>query len=1189
MKNLFRLSLFILVSSTLLYGQVDVNDLNKKISRIDYFGDLPTGWKYKDDGIISSLASNYEPGGGSSAMYQYEIHDPNGIKYDVNISPKLKDVKSTPELRSADITSLTGLVNKGGNNLFQRDITSGEVGKQILFAHRFFENTGIKVEVSTSIENYSSSVEDNLEFLAEHIDAKLQQLIQAENVQNSMKELMAPLIAGLLALAGLGGIGASMGAFSGISDVPVKEPRKDTPAKKQPKENSGMHSNEIDSIKDLAEKCYSQGAEVVNASDGYLRNLQTKLSNVDKEIAQIENEINQASNKNIYITMDPQYQQFSESSNKAYFQYRDNWEEMDSNYSSFWHSGYKGENAEEDYSYLDEPTAVLDGMENVTNYKESQINELETELSKTDNPDVVSEIKSEIKIHKDRILEIGDLILKFKSDLNKLRESHSLYKTLAKQLDAVVAKHKRAEQTVAQIKSDKDYDGLLAKQKDISKQIDTFSKTQKQSDVGWLKDVKKDYDNRLTKLNNFIKTNQPTSKNYESNLTDLIIDLQKAQKRICQAVDYESVQVDEKKKEAEYIPPYDTYEDDIQDLTFGRENLHKFEKDLRSYESAYKNGDPGYNRDIINNMKKDISYWKNRVKEVENTIRGSKGKVPKDNYTDNGLSPYGGVGQEAANDMKKFKDFQTYQDGLSRKVENFLKDHPEYGRLRDNLYDENGYVNKELAQRMMQHNQKHMSDPRNLEDLNSDAYSMALFAHNTSKELFTGLKSDGSTSYLGAGFKTLVNIASGGSTEMMFETANAAYQMGGSIASGKSGWHAFSGSVTNLLFDEMTSNLMQKPTLLVGDAIKNTFPKTTSKIFDFLQKDVKDALGGTKIKPGKVSTEAMAAKNAMKKALQSGDKDEILSLYKNHGMENLAELEANGHISVGEAKKLNDLLTNEVNDSINKGTITSIDDFQRSNDVKIKEVLVGDSGSSAKGKGPRSVYTDADRTTLVVFEDESLKKYAHKNNMSVDEAYENLSQDYAKYHEDHVGSQLKTKGLTTKDVDFGTYDRIMKGHSGGPADTYPTGFTSARQSISGTTTVYKTDDLGNVKMTYKTSGDALVDQNVLMKTDYGTKGVVDDPLKISNKELKPIFEQQKMAMNKYTDPKSIAKGLNRANYCTTRCGQSIPDPKLMNVATEIAKNPQKMNEILQSNGYSINSFVDQSKNMMKNFFPNLDS
>jgi|GEM_PF-5944478 len=1175
----FLFSLWIICFSCIsAFAQVDVDDINKKLSRIDFFGDLPSGWKYK-----------YDPDNFSLYMgsYQYTVQDPQGNKYKIYISPKLENVFNIPELSEAAIGTVEGPT--GNYSPYQSSTSTGVIAKYIHFAHRFFDNTGVKIDVNVDVSDHSSDVSSNIKYLAKHIDDKLLYLIQAENIEHSMYELIAPLLAGMIALAGLGGIGASMGAFAnigGLLNLVSPHTKTDSLKSKSQEESKDFQSSEIDSIKNLADKCYSKGAGIVESSKAFINGLHTELAKINKDISRVDDEIRQINANNPDVILNPRYWELYDSCNKTSINSSIHWHEMNRKYSSFWHSGFEGEKREKEFSFLDNPNTVIKGMEKTIDYKNSLIDSLKEKLSNTEDLLPIEEINSEIKKYNDEIDNILDAKMSYKNDLNKLKEHNSIKNNLQQQLDSIIKKHKSAERDIQEIKSNAGYSELLSKQKEIEKQINSLNKSKAQNEADWLQDVKQDYENRLVKLNDFIKKNSPQSKNYESDLVDLIIDLQKAQKRICQAVDYQGIVNDETQKETKYNPPYESYEDDVQDLTFARENLHKFEKDLKSYQTTYKPGDPGYSKDIIDNMKKDIEYWNKRANEVANTIKNNNGKIPKDNYVDSGLSPYGGVGKDVASEMKNLNDFRAYQDNLSRKVENFLNSHPEYGRLRDNLYDENGYVNKDLASRMMEHHQRNMNNVSNLDVINSDAYYLSLFAHNTSKELFTGLKSDGTTSYLAAGFKTLVNISTGGTSEIFLETANAFYQMSDSAMQGKTTWQSFSGAVSNLLFDEMTSNLLQKPTLMLGDAIQKTFPKTTNTIMNFLQKDVKDVLGGNNIKPSPVSSNALAAKNTMKNALKSGNEDDLLNLYKSNGMKNLAELEANGHITIEEAKQLNDFITKQANESINKGTISTIDDFQRSNNIKIKEVLVGDSGSSAKGGGIRSVKTDADRTTLVVFDKDSLEKYAYRNNISVEEAYENLSHKFASSHDSHVSDHLARKGLTNNDIDFGTYDRIMKGHSGGPADTYPTGFTAARQSISGTTTVYTTDELGNLKSTYKTSGDALVDQNILMKTDYGTKGVLEDPLKISSEELKPLFEQQKIAINKYTDPKSVAKGLNRANYCTGRTGDIFPDPKLMSVATQIAKNPQKINEILQSNGYSIKSFVNQSKNIMQNFSPN---
>jgi hypothetical protein len=307
----------------------------------------------------------------------------------------------------------------------------------------------------------------------------------------------------------------------------------------------------------------------------------------------------------------------------------------------------------------------------------------------------------------------------------------------------------------------------------------------------------------------------------------------------------------------------------------------------------------------------------------------------------------------------------------------------------------------------------------------------------------------------------------------------------------------------------------------------------------------------------------------VQQALRTGDDQALQNLYRNGGMKHLAQLEQLGHISPQQARVLNNMLGRGVNESIQAGTQRSMQAFQQKTGVEIAEVLVGDSGSSARG-GVRSVMTDFDRTVAVRFDPESLANYARQNGITTAEAQKRLSRQFTDTFQDQVDGELKRSlGLTAGDVDFKAYDGI--GTGAGQADSYPLGYTNARQSVWGKTDVYRP----GVDKPYTTSGQALVDENAMKGARFGD-GLPADPTRIGQDEMRALIGQQVKSASSHTDVKTLAKALGRADYAGARLGYQL-DPELTAIARQITDNPQQMNQILQQNGMTATEFAQRSQ------------
>ncbi|UMZ73689.1 hypothetical protein [Natranaerofaba carboxydovora] len=321
-------------------------------------------------------------------------------------------------------------------------------------------------------------------------------------------------------------------------------------------------------------------------------------------------------------------------------------------------------------------------------------------------------------------------------------------------------------------------------------------------------------------------------------------------------------------------------------------------------------------------------------------------------------------------------------------------------------------------------------------------------------------------------------------------------------------------------------------------------------------------------------------------AVRSGDPDRVSKLYRNGGMRDLDALQRKGAISREAAQECNRILGNQVNESVRQGTRGAIIDTQNSTHVRVQEVIVADSGSSARGAAPR-LRTDADRTVIPRFNKSDLNKYAHRNNISPEEAYEELSRRFTEYHARNVDQSLQSRGLSAQNVDYKSYDRIGKG--AGQADSYAEGFTNARQATSGTAEVYRVNADGSVQSPYRTSGQAAVDANQLNNAQYGTGRITDNPTAFTPEEVKSVLNQQiRSVTTNPNDPLVVAKALGRAEKGANVLQQSLNNPDLIRAANEINQNPGRLNEVIETYGLSsIEAFNEIGRNAITEYSRNL--
>jgi len=313
----------------------------------------------------------------------------------------------------------------------------------------------------------------------------------------------------------------------------------------------------------------------------------------------------------------------------------------------------------------------------------------------------------------------------------------------------------------------------------------------------------------------------------------------------------------------------------------------------------------------------------------------------------------------------------------------------------------------------------------------------------------------------------------------------------------------------------------------------------------------------------------------MREALAGNDAAAIRRLYAEGGMDDLASIERLGALTERERRQLNAAMAGTVNGAVEKGTKDSVKVFEMGNpEVRVKEVLVCDSGSSARGTAT-SVFTDYDKTVVPVFEPSDVDAYAFRRGITPAEAHAELTQQYRAIHEKAVASRLPD-GLKPKDVGYKTYGGF--GSASGQADSYPAGYAKVRQSTQGTTAVHTPD--GGVKRATGQHGVEAWEGQLAEFDPKAPRPVPGEAPRIDPRELPGIASEQVKALRETADPKSVAKALDRLDDIAQRSEVKVldyaVDEDLARLAAAIKKNPEKAAEMLEDAGLSMEEFADRA-------------
>ena len=312
-------------------------------------------------------------------------------------------------------------------------------------------------------------------------------------------------------------------------------------------------------------------------------------------------------------------------------------------------------------------------------------------------------------------------------------------------------------------------------------------------------------------------------------------------------------------------------------------------------------------------------------------------------------------------------------------------------------------------------------------------------------------------------------------------------------------------------------------------------------------------------------------------AARTVDPAKVMRLFQKGGMETLGQLEQAGAVSASEAQVIRKVLTNQVNGCVERGAAEAAWEFEARTGVRLKKVLIGDSGSTAAGKAGSLVF-DKDCTYVGVPHPEDLASYAKQNGISPAEAASRLNRELTAAADEKVAEQLGLRGLTPKDVGYTGYSGF--GEAAGPADSYAADFTRTRTAVQGRTTVVRPD--GTI---YRAGREAILDEEGLAaRAQGGTMPPVQPTVPFS--EFEQLGGQQVKSLVAHTDPKSVAKAMKRVSDLAGRAGIPV-DSTVAQAAKEIQADPQRVAEILKSYGLTPDEFRTRALDTSMRFMTKL--
>ncbi len=461
-------------------------------------------------------------------------------------------------------------------------------------------------------------------------------------------------------------------------------------------------------------------------------------------------------------------------------------------------------------------------------------------------------------------------------------------------------------------------------------------------------------------------------------------------------------------------------------------------------------------------------------------------------------------------------------------------------------------------------------------------------AAGIARNIITARNEDGSTSWAGLAVRIGVGVATLGSSEYAFIPASAAYTYSDGVARGQSRSEAALWAVGGATLEVLAGKAFQGIFSLGGrvlGAAGQFADDVAPGVSNYVRTGVRGlgrelrqvgrwlGIGG---QPALTAAEKNLQWRVVKAVAEEAD-DDICRLYRGNGRELLGALERKGGLTTRQAQGVRQLLSKRLNAHFDDGMEAAMEQFHKDTGIHPQEVLLGDSGSTARG-GPFSVgNSDFDVTAASRFSRADVARYRAQHGLGSDaEALEQLTQRFHATYKKEVKRLLHRDGLTMDEAGVEIFDRIRNLPPGG--DVYPFGYSNARQSVQGRARVYRPGH-----RPYNTSGDALVDQNVI---ELGRAGhqVPADPVRMNAQEFRQVVRLQVAKANK-TDGTSLAKALDRAREPMRRLGMptSAMDTQTHGIAQQIRGGPQQQARILGNNGLTEPQFVERARAELMRF------
>ncbi|MCJ7737247.1 MAG: hypothetical protein MUQ10_08040, partial [Anaerolineae bacterium] len=239
----------------------------------------------------------------------------------------------------------------------------------------------------------------------------------------------------------------------------------------------------------------------------------------------------------------------------------------------------------------------------------------------------------------------------------------------------------------------------------------------------------------------------------------------------------------------------------------------------------------------------------------------------------------------------------------------------------------------------------------------------------------TGRNADGSANWAGVGTRIGIALVTGGISEYVFIPASAGYVYSDSRAQGMTRTEALGTAVVTAAVEYTIGKIAQGLTAAAG-GIMRTAGGLADEFAPGISNYVRTGVRGLRQEFGQLGRGAASGLSSAKqavtrrlgigarpalsaaerqvqwrltKAIAEGADDDIARVFRGGGRQTVASLEANGGLTTQQARQIQRSLSNQMDEALDDGAAGAMRRFQQETGVRTDELLVGDSGSTARG------------------------------------------------------------------------------------------------------------------------------------------------------------------------------------------------------------------------------------------------